>query len=220
MNNYQQNANSYVFLWDLHEVILEKNIYNWLTLCLTFKRKWELIKKLDRKSITILTTFILERLKITKKQMVSEELIQAAHSTGNDALIQLITDVCSAYVPIKETVAIINELSALGYKHHLGSNIGQTVYDNCLIKFPTIFNLFEHYSIPFNNSKAEIIKKPNPHFFTSHLEKCNIPANTIIFIDDKLINIQAAQSVGMHAIQFKNPHQLREQLIKHAILKG
>ena len=36
--------------------------------------------------------------------------------------------------------------------------------------------------------------------------------NRFIFIDDKLINVQAAQSVGMHAIHFKNARQLRKEL--------
>ena len=216
---YPFNPNTHIFLWDLHEVILEKNMKNWLIIFIKFNRKWELIRKLNKKSIVIFCTFALERLKIIKKQMVSEELIQAAQATGNDAFIELITQICSAYTPIQETVLLIQELSDVGYKHHLGSNIGQTVYDNCMTKFPTIFNVFEGTSIPFNSSDKTIVKKPHPDFFTTHLQKYNLKPEHIIFIDDKLINVQAAQSVGLHAIQFKNATQLRNELIKHSILK-
>ena len=57
-----------------------------------------------------------------------------------------------------------------------------------------------------------MIKKPHPDFFISHVQKHNLKPEHIIFIDDKLINVQAAQAVGMHAIHFKNAHQLRRQL--------
>ena len=43
----------------------------------------------------------------------------------------------------------MHELSKLGYTHHLGSNIGKTVFDDCTEKFPTIFNLFKEVTIPF-----------------------------------------------------------------------
>src|SRR5690606_4964292 len=125
--------------------------------------------------------------------------------TNNEALIELITHVCSAYSPIQGTVNIMGDLTALGYKHHLGSNIGKTVYDNCMVKFPTIFNTFEAYSIPFNVTQDMIVKKPNPEFFTAHVEKYKLQPEQCIFIDDKLINVQAAQSVGMRGIHFKNP---------------
>ena len=218
MKNTSFSPQTHIFLWDLHEVILEKNRRNWVTLCIQFNRKWELIRKLNTKSIKIFLTFALERMKIIKKQMVSEELIEAARTNNNEALIELITAVCSAYRPISGTIQIMNELSALGYKHHLGSNIGKTVFDNCLIKYPQIFTMFESYAIPFNKTETDIIKKPHPEFFLAHIQKHNLPAENFIFIDDRPANILAAQSVGMHAIQFKNAEQLRKKLAKHLII--
>lgn len=190
---------------------------NWFTICLTFNRKWELLRKLNTQSLSIFITFILERLKIIKKQMVSEELVLAAQKTNNNALVDLITQVCSAYSPIEETVDIMRELSERGYKHHFASNIGETVYKNCLNTLPTIFSLFEGYSIPFM-TETKIVKKPQKDFFTSHIQKYNLKPEQCIFIDDKNTNVQAAQSVGMHGIQFKNAMQLRKELIKQNIL--
>lgn len=210
---------THIFLWDLHDVILEKSLWNWIMICLRFNRKAEIIRKLDKKTIKILCTFLLERLRITKKQLVSEELIKAAAEANNHALIELTIKACSSYAPIKKTVAIMHELSQLGYKHHLGSNIGQTVFDDCVEKFSTIFNLFEQVTIPFVSSQTNtIIKKPNPEFFYTHIKKHTIQPHHIIFIDDKLANVQAAQSVGMHAIHFKNAHDFRKQLLKNNIL--
>jgi len=214
----QFSPQTHIFLWDLHEVILEKNIRNWITICIQFNRKWKLIRKLNKKSIKIFLTFALERMKIIKKQMVSEELIEAARTTGNDEFIDLITTVCSSYTPIKGTIEIINKLSKLGYKHHLGSNIGKTVFNNCLIKYPSVFETFEAYAIPFNKNESEIIKKPHPDFFLSHVQKQNLEPSSFIFIDDKIDNIIAAQKIGMHTILFKNAQQLHDQLIKYNII--
>jgi len=182
-----------------------------------FKRKREIIRRLNKKTTKILFIFIAERLKLTKRQMISEELLFAAQETNNTALIDLIVTMCSTYVPIKNTLFLIKELSHLGYKHHLGSNIGETVFLHSTKKVASIFSLFEVFSIPFI-SQSKIIKKPNPDFFIAHAEKSGINLENIIFIDDKLVNIVAARSIGMHAIHFKNPAQLRKQLIDWKII--
>jgi FMN phosphatase YigB (HAD superfamily) len=209
---------THIFLWDLHDVILEKSLWSWMMVCLRFNRKTEIIRKLDKKTIKILCTFLLERLRLTKKQLVSEELIKAAQESGNHALVELTISACSSYAPIKKTVTIMQELSHLGYTHHLGSNIGKTVFDDCFEKFSSIFNLFEGVTIPFISESGLIIKKPHPKFFHTHLKNYNLKAHQVIFIDDKLANVQAAQSVGIHGIHFKNAQDLRKQLISHHIL--
>ncbi|HEX4068974.1 MAG TPA: HAD-IA family hydrolase [Candidatus Babeliales bacterium] len=218
MNQPQFSPDTHIFLWDLHDVILEKSLANWFMSCMRFKRKKEIIRHINTKTIKIAFLFLLEKLKFIKKQMVSEELITAAQATNNEALIELTMLVCSSYSPIKKTVTLMQELSDLGYTHHLGSNIGKTVFDDCTQKFPHIFNLFKEATIPFEHA-TKMIKKPHPDFFHAHIKKHNLQPEQIIFIDDKLINVQAAQSVGMHAIHFKNAHQLRKELIKKNILK-
>lgn len=219
MNKTDFSPHTHIFLWDLHDVILEKSLWSWFASCMCFKRKREILRNLNKKTLKIAFIFLLERLKLTKKQMVSEELIKAAQESNNYALIDLVVRVCSSYRPIKKTVAIMQDLSQLGYTHHLGSNIGKTVYDDCTDKFPSIFSLFKEITIPFESENSKIIKKPHPDFFHSHTKKHNLHAHQIIFIDDKLANVQAAQSIGMHAIQFKNSEQLRKELIKNNILK-
>jgi FMN phosphatase YigB (HAD superfamily) len=214
MNNIKFSPDTHIFLWDLHDVILEKSLWSWFMVCMRFKRKKELLRHLNKETLSIAFTFLLERLKLTKKQMVSEELINAAKSANNDAFVELTIEACSSYSPIKKTVAIMNELSDLGYIHHLGSNIGKTAFDDCLNKFPTIFSFFKEFTIPFESEELTIIKKPHPDFFHSHTKKHSLQPEHIIFIDDKLSNVQAARSVGMHAIHFKNARQLRQELKK------
>ena len=222
MNTPRFSPHNHIFLWDLHDVILEKSLASWFMSCMRFKRKREMLRHLNIKSIKIVFLFVLERLKLTKKQMVSEELIKAAEATCNDALVELTVLVCTSYSPMKNTVTLMHELSDLGYTHHLGSNIGKTAFDDCTTKFPAIFSLFEQVTIPFESptesAVTRMIKKPHPDFFHAHIQKHNLQPEQVIFIDDKLANVQAAQSIGMHAIHFKNTRQLRRDLIKWNII--
>jgi putative hydrolase of the HAD superfamily len=220
MNKASFSPDTHIFLWDLHDVILQKSLWSWFMICVRFNRKKELIRKLDKKTMKIMLTFLLERCKLTKKQMVSEELIKAAQEADNDALIELTIKACSSYAPIKKTVTIMQELSELGYTHHLGSNIGKTVFDDCSDKFASIFGMFKEATIPFISSESgKIIKKPNLEFFYAHATKHALKAYQLIFIDDKIANVHAAQSAGMHAIHFKNARDLRKQLVEYKILK-
>lgn len=217
--NKKFNPATHIFLWDLHEVVLEKKLSNWFILCLRFNRKWQIIRNLDRKTITILFTFIGEYLGFTKKQMVFQELLNAAQKANNTALIDLVLDICSSYIPITLTVNIIERLSQLGYKHYICSNIGKIIFERCVQKFPHLFNFFDGYIIPFQSSKNnKIIKKPHAEFFLAFLNKYHYEPEQIIFIDDKLPNIEAAKSLGMHAIQCITPQDLLLQLEEIQIL--
>ena len=219
MNQQPFSPKTHIFLWDLHDVILEKSLWSWFMICMRFKRKKELLRRLDKATIKVALAFLLERLKLTKKQMISDELIKAAELAHNDAFIELTIKACSSYTPIKKTVSLMEELSELGYTHHLGSNIGITVFDDCAEKFSAIFDLFQEKTIPFESPEnASIIKKPHHDFFNAHIKKHNLQANQIIFIDDKLANVRAAQAVGMHAIHFKNAKDLRKQLKAYGII--
>lgn len=219
MNKIPFSPNTHIFLWDLHGVILEKNLWDWFFMCLRFNRKAELIKNLNKKTLSIAGTFLLECLRLTKKQMVSEELIKAAEQTNNQAFIDLTVKTCSSYKPTPATISLMKELSDLGYAHHLGSNIGKTVFNNCAERFASVFDMFTEATIPFECPQSgRIIKKPYPDFFHAHLKKHNLQPHHIIFIDDKLTNVHAAQAVGMHAIHFKNARDLRQQLVSYRIL--
>lgn len=207
-----------VILWDLHEVLLQKSKWQWILLCLKFNRRIELLTRLDKKILSILISFILERIRLAKKELVSEELLNAARRANNHALIDLVTTVASAYTPIKPTVSLLKELSAKGYKHHICSNIGETVFKKCQDRFKTIFTEFTSFAIPFYMTEKTIIKKPNPYFFINHLNKNNLNPEHVIFIDDKIMNTHAAQSIGIHAIQFTNATQLKKDLVDLGLL--
>jgi len=54
--------------------------------------------------------------------------------------------------------------------------------------------------------------KPDPKIFLLALQMLGVSADEAVFVDDFQRNVEAARSVGMHAIRFQNPQQIRDEL--------
>ncbi len=61
-------------------------------------------------------------------------------------------------------------------------------------------------------SFKEGIKKPDHRFFLRALEEAACLPSEAVFIDDQIKNTDAAQELGIHAIQYKNYEHLMERL--------
>ncbi|MFT4758930.1 MAG: 2-haloacid dehalogenase [Paraglaciecola sp.] len=61
-------------------------------------------------------------------------------------------------------------------------------------------------------SGTEMTRKPFADFYQILFDRYEIDPATAIFIDDNAKNILGSEAVGMRAIHFKNPGQLREEL--------
>jgi len=57
------------------------------------------------------------------------------------------------------------------------------------------------------------IVKPDPAIYRHMLAKLKMRPEEILFIDDKLPNVEAAQALGIQTIQFSSVERLREDLI-------
>ncbi|KAF7052652.1 hypothetical protein CFC21_060720 [Triticum aestivum] len=56
------------------------------------------------------------------------------------------------------------------------------------------------------------IRKPSPDFYLHAVDHLNIDPGNCIFIDDRMVNIEAALSVGMVGLHFKNAEALKNDL--------
>ena len=54
--------------------------------------------------------------------------------------------------------------------------------------------------------------KPDPEIYHLLLERYGLKAQDCVFIDDVEKNVEGARAVGMHAIHFTGPDQLRHDL--------
>jgi 2-haloacid dehalogenase len=56
------------------------------------------------------------------------------------------------------------------------------------------------------------MRKPNPAFFQLLLDRYDLKAEEVLFIDDNFRNIQAALNMGIDSIHFISPEELRAEL--------
>jgi 2-haloacid dehalogenase len=62
--------------------------------------------------------------------------------------------------------------------------------------------------------------KPDPEIFHHLLDQYGLDPRTTLFVDDHEPNVAAARSLGMHAIQFRDPAQLRSEVDALGLLRG
>lgn len=69
-------------------------------------------------------------------------------------------------------------------------------------------------------SGVEKTLKPRPEFYRILLDRYRVDPASAVFIDDNSKNVEGARNVGIDAIHFSNPDQLRSDLARHGILSG
>ena len=87
------------------------------------------------------------------------------------------------------------------------SNMGDTVLESLEREFTWLGNfdvLVWSYQLG--------IAKPDPAIYLQTLERLGTLPSETLFLDDKLVNIEAAQALGIHAIEFTTIANLRKQL--------
>ena len=120
---------------------------------------------------------------------------------------------------IKGTVNIIKDLANQGFAVYSATNIGSLFYAEIASKYPDVFNKnCIRLGMTVDYTVKDVVKKPDPRYFKALKTKLN-PTNDkqILFIDDKLENVEAARKAGLLAIHFKGHKQLRSALHEYGI---
>lgn len=129
----------------------------------------------------------------------------------HDWINQFRVNIQESITEIPGTLKLIRELKAQSYQTAILSDM--TEFQAEVIRQNGYFNLFDPVVLSHENR----VKKPNPEAFQILLKKLNKPASSVIFIDDRIENIEAAKIQGIDAIHFNNPQQLKEELQKRGI---
>lgn len=205
-----------IILWDLHDVLFYKSRFAWIHTFCKYKKKGTIIRNLTPEILNLLCRFIGNRLFLSKKNVTSEELILQARKDNNNHLIELVEEFSYQYQPNHAVVQIMKTLHKKGYRQDICSNIGPTLLITLQKRYPEIMNLFSYAHIVHFTKEGIPLKKPNPAFFHSYLNKNKTDPQHLIFIDDNEQNIKAAQACGIvHAIQFTNINRLQFDLQKN-----
>jgi putative hydrolase of the HAD superfamily len=103
-----------------------------------------------------------------------------------------------------ECLDILSELRSTGkYRLATLNNESRELNDHRLDAFK-LRSLFDYFIC----SGYVHEMKPNPGIYRSAIDISGFPADSALFIDDKLENCEAAEALGMNAIHFQSPTQL------------
>jgi FMN phosphatase YigB (HAD superfamily) len=58
------------------------------------------------------------------------------------------------------------------------------------------------------------VLKPNPRIYQEALRRSGLPARACVFVDDRSANVDGAARLGIHAVLFQSPAQLKNDLLR------
>ena len=109
--------------------------------------------------------------------------------------------------PVTGTVQLLRELQARGVPCYALTNMEIETYPLRRERF-AFMRWFDGTVV----SSHEGVAKPDPEIFTRLLERFDLVPETTVLIDDAPRNLVTARAVGLHAVQFQSPAQLRAWL--------
>ena len=114
---------------------------------------------------------------------------------------------------IAGSVEILGELRSKGYKLHALTNWSAETFPLAREKFEFL-KWFEDIVV-----SGEVgLVKPDPRIFALVIERCGLDPARTIFIDDNLHNVEAGRAAGLHSLHFRDPPQLRAELVQLGVL--
>ena len=114
---------------------------------------------------------------------------------------------------IEETVSILAALKAAGVRCYILSNMEPETFPLRLDRFE-----FLHWFDGHVISGFEGLVKPDPELFHRLLRRFDLEPSRTVFIDDRAVNVAAANELGIRAVLFESPAQLRAHLEEIGLL--
>ena len=115
--------------------------------------------------------------------------------------------------PVPETEAAIEALHQRGVTQYGLTNMSHETFDNTIAMSPA-FGRLTGYVV----SAHEGLMKPDPAIYQRVCDKFGLSPSDILFVDDSLKNIAAAEQFGFHVHHFADPASLRPKLERHGLL--
>lgn len=118
-------------------------------------------------------------------------------------------DIRGMVTPRAYAIPWIKELKSKGYRVYYLSNYSHKAVVDC--KEALAF-------IPYTDggilSYKELLIKPDPAIYELLLTRYGLAAEESVFLDDTMVNVEAAENVGIHGICFRSKEQAEEELRK------
>ena len=114
---------------------------------------------------------------------------------------------------IEDTVAIVEELDAKGVPLYAITNFNGPKFREAEKRFDFL-NRFRDIVV----SGEVRMLKPDPEIYEHFLERNGLTAGSCVFIDDSAANVAGSRRVGLEAIHFTSPGDLRLELVRRKLL--
>ncbi len=147
-----------------------------------------------------------ERDALSMREYLDQVLFYEPRSFTQD---DFIAAICAESAVLPNTgLGILEELAASG-KWMLGALNNEARVPNDY-RFRT-FGLSQYFDVALSSCYLGL-RKPHREIYDRAVDILGRPAQRILFIDDRLENVAAAQAVGMNAIRFSGADALRREL--------
>jgi putative hydrolase of the HAD superfamily len=135
---------------------------------------------------------------------------------GTDIDFRRLRDVwLSAYIPIDGTIDLIDNLKSNGYEIlYLSENVEERI-----AYLENRYRFIHHFHSGVFSYQANMVK-PDIKLYELVLGCTKSRPSECVFIDDKDDFLEPARKLGMSAVQFQNPLQLRDDLMSLGVVFG
>lgn len=114
---------------------------------------------------------------------------------------------------VEGTADLVRALHTAGVPMWGLTNWSHELYPHAPEQF-SILELLEEVVV----SGSEGVAKPDPRIFAITVARTGLPADRLVFVDDKAVNVEAAAASGMDAILFTGAAALRAALVERGLL--
>jgi 2-haloacid dehalogenase len=116
--------------------------------------------------------------------------------------------------PVPGVHAIVDELDQRGVPLFAITNFSAEFWAPFRAREDAFFRRFRGIVV----SGEEKLLKPDPALYYRALDRFGLKAEEALFVDDRAINVEGAEAVGMHGHLFTDADALRERLVAEGLL--
>lgn len=132
------------------------------------------------------------------------------HGAGRVAQSGLLSRIFAHFTPDPNMIAAVREVRALGFRTVLVTNSwgsGQP--------WRNIADAFDAYVVSYQVG----VRKPDRRIFTIATQRAGVPPNRCVFVDDLIVNVQAAAALTMIGVHHVDPGRTRVELNRYFALR-
>ena len=115
--------------------------------------------------------------------------------------------------PLEEVVEVLSALKSTGISLYILSNWSAETYPVAERRF----DFLDWFDGKVISGETGMIK-PDPNIYKLLMKTYGLTPQKTVFIDDKSVNVEAANALGIHGIHFKNASKLLKDLRKLELL--